>query len=133
MRTADRTLVIGALLKTVLAAKAAYGEGPFTILLTLRHNVRDTMLSDNPHIVLQVFNDTHHARAKETSVHVEHRLMMSLLVHDTTASCRAVPDESTTILNKRSGGCHRCGLSRDGWNRNIGYLPTDGVDERIEL
>ena len=133
LRTADRTLVVGTLLESVLAAEAAHGERPFTIVLQLRNDVRDTMFGNNPDVMQVVLDETNDTGTEKAAVHIEHRLMLGLRIDNTTASCRTVPDESTTVFNDAGGGPHRCRLTRNGRDRDIGNLATDGVDERIEL
>ena len=80
-----------------------------------------------------VFNQADNTRAQKATIHIKHRLMVSLWVNDATACRRSVPDESTTILNETDRRRHRYRLSGNGGNRDIGNLTADGVDERIVL
>ena len=69
--TGDGALVIGSLLQTVLTAETAHEERPLTIVLLLRHDVRDTMLRHHPHRVELILSDTHDTRSEESGVHVK--------------------------------------------------------------
>ena len=104
---ADRALVVGSVLQTVLATEATNGKAPFAIFLFMGHHVRHAMLSNYPHIVLVILCDTYHTRTKESIVHIEHRLLTRLLVHDTATSCRTMPDESSAVFYHTDRRGHR--------------------------
>ena len=131
MRTTHRALVVRSLLQAVLVAEAAHQERPLTVLLLLRHDVRDSVLRHHPHCVEVVLNDTHDTRSKEAAVHIEQLLTFGLGIKDAASCRRPLPDQLTTVFHHtdRIGYCHR--LSRHSGNGEIHHLTTHGVDQRI--
>ena len=58
---ADRTLVVRALLQTILGAEAAHIEGPLALVVLLSYHVGYAILGNHPHGVLLILGNTHHA------------------------------------------------------------------------
>ena len=58
MGQTDGTQIIGSLLQTILAAETAHKERPASLVILLWSHIRDTMLRNDPHRMVQVFDDT---------------------------------------------------------------------------
>ena len=82
---ADGTLVVGALLQTVLGTEATHIESPVALGIFLRHHVGHAILGDHPHGVLLILGQTNHAGAYQTVVHIQKRLFVVLPIHNAAA------------------------------------------------
>ncbi len=130
---ADRTLVVRALLQSILGAEAAHIEGPLALVVLLRYHVGYAILGNHPHGVLLILGNAHHARANQSAVHIQQRLLVVLPIHNATARGRAMPYQTTTILENTGRRRHGRLLTFDGRNLHVGHLTTHGVDERVIL
>ena len=82
---ADRTLVVRALLQTILGGKATHVEGPVALIVLLRYHVGYAILGNHPHGVLLILGNAHHAGTNQSAVHIQQRLLVVLPIHNATA------------------------------------------------
>ena len=124
-------LVVSLLLQTVAVVIAAHDKLPGTIVLLLGDHLRHAMVGDHPHGMLLVFQHRTDARAVQSVGHIEQPHKLRLLVVDTHARCRTLPDESAAVLHRTYGIAHIHGQCIALRQHAVGQLARHGVDEAI--